>query len=121
MKRWVRRAVLGLLVLLAIIAVLAGGAWLFISSPPGERLIRSKVIAAAGNALPGKVEIGDLDLAGTTLVLAARNAALIVLLVWSVRALLSQRHDDATRRARAGARARRTPRPEASTVRVTAR
>ena len=42
--------------------------------------------------------------AGTTLVLAARNVALVVMLVWTVRALVGQRDDDTTRVAAAGAR-----------------
>jgi hypothetical protein len=42
--------------------------------------------------------------AGTTLVLAARNVALVVMLVWTVRALVGQRDDETTRVAEAGAR-----------------
>lgn len=74
---------------------------------PGWERERRWVLAIAGATqivfpwLYGQITYGG---AGTTLVLAARNAALVVLLVWSVRALVRPRSDEATQVARAGAR-----------------
>ncbi|HEY3546488.1 MAG TPA: glycosyltransferase 87 family protein [Propionicimonas sp.] len=74
---------------------------------PGWDRTRKMVLAVAGATqvifpyLYGQITYGG---AGTTLVLAARNVALVVLLVWSVKALLGQRDDETTSIVRSGAR-----------------
>ncbi len=74
---------------------------------PGWDRPRRLVLAVAGATqvifpwLYGQITYGG---AGTTLVLAGRNAALVVLLVWSVKALVGRRPAEPERVARAGAR-----------------
>lgn len=74
---------------------------------PGWDRPRRLVLAVAGATqvifpwLYGQITYGG---AGTTLVLAGRNVALVVLLVWSVKALLGKRTAEPEREARAGAR-----------------
>jgi hypothetical protein len=76
---------------------------------PGWDRTRKMILAVAGATqaifpyLYGQITYGG---AGTTLVLAARNVALVVLLVWSVKALLGRRDEDrvATSIERSGAR-----------------
>lgn len=65
-----RRGALGALVLLAVVLLAVMGAWLFIRSPAGERLIRERVVAELNQVLPGNIELGGLDLHGQTIVLA---------------------------------------------------
>jgi hypothetical protein len=74
---------------------------------PGWDRTRRLTLAVAGATqvifpfLYSQITYGGL---GTTLVLAARNVALVVLLVWSVRPLLGKRDEEATRIERSGAR-----------------
>ncbi|HEY0119491.1 MAG TPA: glycosyltransferase 87 family protein [Cellulomonas sp.] len=74
---------------------------------PGWDRTRRLVLVVAGATqivfpwLYGQITYGG---AGVTLVLAARNAALVLLLVWSVRALLGHGADEPERVARSGAR-----------------
>lgn len=74
---------------------------------PGWDRTRRTVLAVAGATqvifpfLYSQITYGG---AGTTLVLAARNVALVVLLAWSVTALLGRRDDEATSIERSGAR-----------------
>lgn len=74
---------------------------------PGWDRTRKTVLAVAGATqvifpfLYGQITYGG---AGTTVLLAARNVALVVLLVWSVKALLGQRDDEVAQVARSGAR-----------------
>jgi hypothetical protein len=74
---------------------------------PGWDRTRRLVLVVAGATqivfpwLYAQITYGGM---GTTLVLAARNVALVVMLLWSVRALLGQREDEPARVAAAGAR-----------------
>ncbi len=68
MRRWQRRLGLFALIALAVVLALMVGTWLFISSPPGERLIQRKLVAALDEVLPGNVEVGALDVSANVLV-----------------------------------------------------
>ena len=74
---------------------------------PGWDRTRRMTLAVAGATqiifpfLYNQITYGG---AGTTLVLAARNVALVVLLVWTVRPLLGKRDDEATGIEQSGAR-----------------
>jgi translocation and assembly module TamB len=56
-------------VALALVLLLALAAYLFVSTPPGERYVRARLVDAVNQALPGNVELGDLDISGTSVVL----------------------------------------------------
>jgi len=68
-RRWPRRTAYALLALLALLLLLAGGAWLYLQSPAGEARIRREALLALGGALQGSVEVGELALNGEEIVL----------------------------------------------------
>ncbi len=69
MRRLLKRAGLLLLVLAAMTLALLVGVWVFVTTPPGERIVRERVVRAIDDAVPGNVEIGRLDLSLRELVL----------------------------------------------------
>jgi translocation and assembly module TamB len=69
LKRWAKRLGLGALVLLAGLLALLVGAWLFLTSPAGERLVQRRLVSGLSDALPGNLSVGSLGLSGTRLVL----------------------------------------------------
>lgn len=69
MKKWLRRVAVGLLALVGLLLLLALGAWLFLHTGPGERFAKARIVAASEGALPGNLQIGGLDLSGTTIIL----------------------------------------------------
>ncbi len=62
MRRWLKRVGRVLLVLAAMTMALLVGVWVFVTTPPGERMVRDRLVQALDEALPGNVEIGTLDL-----------------------------------------------------------
>lgn len=61
LKTWIKRGAktLGALLILVILAV--AGALLYLETAPGKRFLKSKILAAAADALDGSVEIGRIE------------------------------------------------------------
>ncbi|HYX91261.1 MAG TPA: hypothetical protein VE782_06850, partial [Myxococcaceae bacterium] len=69
MKRGLRRLSRIALVALGLVLLLGAAAYLYLTTPAGERYIRGRVVNAVNQQFPGNVEVGGLDISGTTVVL----------------------------------------------------
>ncbi len=69
MKRWAKRVLVGLGVLLAVALLVVAAAWLWLTSDAGGERVRALALDAAGEALAGKLEVKALSLHGGVIVI----------------------------------------------------
>lgn len=68
-RRWLKVLLIVLAVLLLLPVLLVGGAFIFLSTDAGEKLVRSQLISIVNNTLAGKVDASYVKLEGGHLVL----------------------------------------------------
>ncbi len=69
MRRWLRRLGVALLVALGTIFLLVSGAWLYLSTGPGEAWLVRELEARIDAAIAGSVRFGSIDLLASTVTL----------------------------------------------------
>ncbi|MBK7857022.1 MAG: translocation/assembly module TamB domain-containing protein [Archangiaceae bacterium] len=69
MKKWLRRAGIGLLVLLGVLLIGVFAAWQYLTSDSGAERVRGLVLGAAKDSIAGRLEVGKLGLHGGVIVL----------------------------------------------------